>query len=100
MPPRLGAWGLRPSRLRAGPDADLAVADDVAHLAGAAVEDLAGLQSDARAAFAHADRDAPVVAAVGADARRFGRGFELPFAVDPDGRGAARALDVAVEARG
>src|SRR6185436_8082552 len=62
---------------------DAAFAEHVAHFARAAVERLAGPEADARAALADRNGDAAVVAAVGADARRFGGGLEQRIAVYP-----------------
>src|SRR5215813_11464839 len=72
---------------------DIAVADDIAHFAAAAIQRLAGLEPHAAAGFAgvHRYRRRRLD-----DARRLRRALGGPFAVDPDGRWAGRALDEAV----
>src|SRR5688572_31907345 len=73
------------------PDFDDAVAEYVAHLAGAPVENFAGLERGAAAAFTERDGYPR------ADAHGFARAGGERFAVHPGRGGAARALHVAVD---
>src|SRR3954468_6311104 len=82
--------------LRANPD--LAVAQHVTHFAVGAIQRLAGFEAHTAAAF-NVDRYSSALAR-GFDARRFRWTFAHGFAVDPHRGRPARALDVAVHARG
>src|SRR5882672_5984469 len=73
-PRRAAALEKRFSSRRTPAHPDLAVADDVAHFAGAAVEDFPGLQSDPRSAVADRYAYATFAAAARVDAPRIDPG--------------------------
>src|SRR3990167_3710822 len=84
-----------------GPHPDLPVPDHIAHLARAAIERLADLERHAQFAFADGDSGAGGIAARRIDAQPLGlRAFDNRLAIHPHRGLAARAHDVAVEARG